>query len=282
MLIVLHSAKTNTIHISNRRWDPVTATSSAYMGTASGLLTSATDIVVRPYETYKQRLPSNPNGGQTVPGLDGHQLIHNSSELTRPGNKAGMQSTPGSSNASGTNNGLKVAGDMAAASGISFAMMTGNFAKGLFVDIPFATAEGFRATPALYGEKPSHYGTITGIRSGSVVAGKAFTYGMAEGLADMVMLPYKGAIKDGARGCIKGLGKGTMNLASKAASGAIGLYAYPCHGVAQTIEKAMYTARRKKVESAKMAEGKWIMETKELADPGDIVKRFDELMSTRK
>lgn len=94
--------------------------------------------------------------------------------------------------------------------------------KGLLVDIPLATAEGLRNVPALYGDKVRDHGTVTGWKSGAVVGGKAFMYGMGEGLTDIFTEPYKGGKKEGVVGVAKGVGKGTVTLMTKTTYGECG------------------------------------------------------------
>lgn len=42
---------------------------------------------------------------------------------------------------------------------------------------------------------------------------------MSEGLTDIVVQPYKGAKKEGTKGAMKGIAKGTVSLATKPLSG---------------------------------------------------------------
>jgi len=44
-------------------------------------------------------------------------------------------------------------------------------------------------------------------------------YGMGEGLTDIFVQPYAGAQKEGTLGAVKGVGKGTVSLVTKTASG---------------------------------------------------------------
>lgn len=42
---------------------------------------------------------------------------------------------------------------------------------------------------------------------------------MTEGLADIFVQPYKGAKEEGALGALKGVGKGTVGIATKTSAG---------------------------------------------------------------
>ena len=64
------------------------------------------------------------------------------------------------------------AGAIVLASAKSLGKFHGNFFKGLAVDIPYATAEGLRNAPKLYGEEVRDNGPVTDWKSGAVVGGK--------------------------------------------------------------------------------------------------------------
>lgn len=87
-----------------------------------------------------------------------------------------------------------------------------NFCMGL--------SKGFRNAPRLYNDetvRPTE--KVTGIHSGVKVAAKEFGFGVYDGLAGLVSQPLKGAEKDGARGLVKGFGKGIGGLMLKPAAG---------------------------------------------------------------
>lgn len=114
-----------------------------------------------------------------------------------------------------------VAGKMAAASGKAFGDFTLNGFKAATVDIPLACSEGLKNVPALYGDKVRDNGRVTDWKSGAIVGGKSFMYGMGEGLTDIFVQPYRGAQKEGAVGALKGVGKGTVSLITKTGSGTL-------------------------------------------------------------
>jgi hypothetical protein len=85
--------------------------------------------------------------------------------------------------------------------------------QGMTVDIPLAMTEGMRNVPRLYGEKPQHQVSITGIKSRFALGGTGFTSGMSEAMCDLVVKPYEGIRNDGAKGAVAGIGKGMANMA---------------------------------------------------------------------
>lgn len=63
--------------------------------------------------------------------------------------------------------------DAALAAARSFGRVGGSIIKGSLVDVPSATAEGFRNAPRLWGGKADPtFGEVTDWKSGGVVAGK--------------------------------------------------------------------------------------------------------------
>lgn len=87
-----------------------------------------------------------------------------------------------------------------------------NFCMGL--------ARGFRNVPRLYNDdtvRPPE--KVTNLASGLKIAGKEFGFGMYDGISGLVTQPYKGAVKEGGMGLIKGIGKGIGGIAFKPAAG---------------------------------------------------------------
>lgn len=87
-----------------------------------------------------------------------------------------------------------------------------NFCMGL--------AKGFRNVPRLYNDDTVRkQEKVTGLTSGLMLAGKEFGFGLYDGITGLVTQPYKGAEKEGARGLIKGFGKGIGGLILKPQAG---------------------------------------------------------------
>jgi hypothetical protein len=118
--------------LENRRWDPVTGSASAALGTANEMVSAFGGIFTHPYDEYKHA----------------HQISSEGEKTKVP------------------------AARMALASVKSIGRFNGSFFKGTMIDIPMAVTEGLRAAPRLYGEKPREYGPISDWQSGAIVAGK--------------------------------------------------------------------------------------------------------------
>lgn len=152
------------------------------------------------------------------------------------------------------------AGQMASASAMSLAMFAPKALKGMTVDIPLAITDGLKNVPRAYGDTPRDHGPVTGFRTGATVAGKTFAFGFMDGLSDVVVQPYKGAQAEGAKGAVKGVGKGMANLVTKSGAGMFGLMGYTSAGIAKSLRTAMYSKTRKTVAKARHEEGRWLLQ----------------------
>lgn len=96
------------------------------------------------------------------------------------------------------------------------------------VVIPVAFTEGLRNVPRLYGEDVRDLGEVRDWKSGTTAGAKVVVYGIADGVSDMFVLPYQGGQRDGAKGAIKGFGKGVAGMTSKLFAGTVFFcFSYP-------------------------------------------------------
>ncbi|KAG8629853.1 hypothetical protein KVT40_001472 [Elsinoe batatas] len=149
----LTSLETEPIHIENRRWDPITASSSSMIGLTTDMVNHTFGIFKNPYDEImasKAREEDDQSGGKTA---------------------------------------LRAVGSSAK----SVSMMNVSLFKGTMVDLPLALTEGLKAVPKLYGEAPQKHGAVDGWMSGGVVAGKSFAHGMVDGITDLVKQPMQGS-----------------------------------------------------------------------------------------
>lgn len=232
------------IDIRNERWEPVTAISSSYIGIGFDTLNATADIFRKPYVEYRKgQVKESGTINRQLPQVAGDNASIAASTRSSIGKKAG----------------LRTAGAMVTATGKSIGALLAVETKGVLVDLPLAAAEGMFAVPTLYGEKVRDHGKVTGAKSGAIAAGKAFTYGLFDGVSDLIVQPYKGGKEGGAWGVVKGIGKGTVGLTTKVAGGSIGLFGYQSQGIAKSIAKAFNISTKTCVEEAKKAEGLWLI-----------------------
>lgn len=216
------SYESQPITIETRRWDPVTASASAAIGTGADVMHAATGIVTKPYEEYMKAKGVNsispaPNASANT-SSNSLQPPH-SIERKTSSDSLVSQSSNSMSNTRSRQSGPQTAGKMAAASAKSLGNVFGHQTKGLFVDVPLAVTEGLNAIPGLYGSKVREPGKITDWKTGTAAAGKSFVFGIAEGMVDIFVEPYNGGRKEGAKGVVKGLGKGSLGFITRTGAG---------------------------------------------------------------
>ncbi|KAJ5099242.1 hypothetical protein N7532_006243 [Penicillium argentinense] len=163
------------------------------------------------------------------------------------------------SSASG-NNGSRIAGRMAEASNKSLAKFVPSALKGMTVDIPLAITEGMCNVPRSYGEMPQHQGSVTGIKSGFALRGTGFALGMSGAVSELVVKPYEGVRKDGAKGVVTGIGRGIANMTSKAARALFGVVVYPGVDIAKCLRSSIYSRTRKRIVKERRAKVTWLLE----------------------
>lgn len=202
----INSHEPRPIVIEIRRWDPVTASTSAAFEMYFNFLGDTAGIVTKPIDEYKQskaRKLDSPSPSTSTSTLDSNYPPGSSQQIAKSTARTGAQT----------------AGAMAAASAKSLGNAIGRPYKSIFVDVPLAVADGLHAVPKLYGSEVRERDKITDFKSGTLVAGKSFVFGIAEGFADIVVEPYKGGKKEGALGVVKGVGKGSLGFLAKTGSG---------------------------------------------------------------
>jgi hypothetical protein len=176
------------------------------------------------------------------------------------------------------NNGAVTAGRMAATMAKGFGKFNSSLFKGAVVDLPLATAEGFRNVPKLYGEEPKNHGEVTGIVSGFQVGAKNFAHGMVDGFTDPFKQPYEQGKKEGALGYAKGFGKGMAGFVSKTSSALVGIVAYPGDGIAKSLRHVAHRATRKENRARKLVEGEYLARKSEMdVDVPGVIEAFERL-----
>jgi hypothetical protein len=202
-----------SIVIENRRWDPITGTTSAALSVYMNMTSAALSIVVKPIKAYQQ--------ASTARSADSENSEVNRIEIApQSGGVASSIQTPSTSSRDRQTRGcMRPLGAAAAASATGVGDFFAYYTKGFMVDLPLAATEGLRAVPKLYGQEVRDFGPVNNWKRGVEVAGKNLAHGMMEGFIDVGMEPIKGGREEGALGVVKGLGKGLANLTTKTSSG---------------------------------------------------------------
>ncbi|KAJ9246965.1 CAZyme family GT1 [Paecilomyces variotii] len=225
--------KTKSIFIDIRRWDPVTAISSASLSAVTEIVDATVGIFRDPYREFKR-----------------HREKQNTATSDMDSNKTGAS-------AGGEYSGYGK--DMALASVISFGKFLGRTSRGALVDLPLAAVEGMRAVPRLYGENVRDNHKATDWKSGMRVAGSAFVHGLHEGVTDIFVYTYHGKREQGTIGVAKGLTKGLLSLTLKTGAATMGLVAYSNQGIYHSLRTAMKQGLTEKVEQARWVEAEYMM-----------------------
>ncbi|CAI7581566.1 unnamed protein product [Penicillium bialowiezense] len=244
----LKSYESNPIFIQTRRWDPVTGGTSSLLGMYKDILTASSDVVIRPYKEFSRARQ------QSEPEL----VVIESTNGESSGERRPSEASSRRSGSSMQDEDWRVAGNAVGGSAKSVGRIIAYYYKGVLVDIPGAVNEGLRAVPRLYGEDVKRYDDIKDFKSGVAAASDNFANGFSNGLTDIFRQPYEGSQKDGIRGAIKGFVKGPIGMGTKAASGALGLVAYPGQGLAKSLHSAIHSKTRKEIVKARLNESQYL------------------------
>lgn len=264
----------NSIHIENSRWDPVTGTASAIVGAYAGMAGAAVDIVAKPVAAL--RAPkSRDRDSNTVSTVVDNGTRHAMPPMTSSTSAQAAQVAASRGNGRGC---VSTGGAIAHGVASGVGSLLHNFAKGNLIDMPLAFAEGMRNAPRLYGGKVADHGPVTDWKSGLVVSGKNVGTGIGQGFSGMVHEPVRGAQQDGALGAVKGMGRGLLGLCTGVSSAAMGIVAYPGWGIYQSIQRSLYTKTRDRIVAARRDEARHAIG--KIKDPDieqRILERFDAL-----
>jgi hypothetical protein len=200
-----HSYRSKPILIENHRWDPLTGITSSLLGTTSDIVQSGTGIFLKPAEEYRKGRSrsatpgsrnaidssnSRPQSRQPSPARSSSDILNPSSNATSTTTTTTTNPTASTSDPTYRHQQSppalqdprpNVAGSMALASSKSLGKFFSSYTKGVLVDMPLATAEGFRSLPRLWGSEVPSYGSVTDWKSGAVVAGKNVAFGISDG-----------------------------------------------------------------------------------------------------
>ncbi|KAJ0416475.1 UDP-Glycosyltransferase/glycogen phosphorylase [Aspergillus carlsbadensis] len=256
------------ILIENRRWDPVTGGASAVMRTTTDLTGSLLGTFYKPVQEYqdyhesrKDQRPSSRSSQSSHRPTSSSSVGAPSENLEKGKAAMGVGAETSSVKSRSDQGGGRLFARMAGASGKSLASFAPTALKGMTVDIPLAMTEGLRNVPRLHGEEPRDHGPVTDVKSGFAVAGNGFMWGMAEAVSDIVVKPYQGMQQEGAKGAVKGIGKGMSNMVSKAGCAMFGVLVYPSAGIAKSLHASIHSGTRKSIVKARRGEGLWMLES---------------------
>ncbi|KAI1762248.1 hypothetical protein GGR53DRAFT_468540 [Hypoxylon sp. FL1150] len=116
--------------------------------------------------------------------------------------------------------------------------------------LPLVLGHGLAKTlyhiPTLYNDETvRRWPKITGFPSACAASCEVLWFGLFDGVADWVYLPYIGAKKQGAKGFFKGLAKGCGSILFKPAAGIMGFTTFPLFGIYKEAAKFKVVVKRK-------------------------------------
>jgi hypothetical protein len=140
----------------------------------------------------------------------------------------------------------------------------------------------FHNLPRAYGETPRQVDRVTSFSSGLQTAGKELGLGFFDGVTGLVKLPIQGAKDDGAKGFIKGVGRGVAGIVVKPSAGIYALPGYTMMGVYKEFQKHLGEGVATYILSARIAQGfdEWMYSTEEERE--EAVKTYDRIFNTIK
>ncbi|KAF8864364.1 UDP-Glycosyltransferase/glycogen phosphorylase [Acephala macrosclerotiorum] len=275
----LRILKTEPIHIENKRWDPITGTTSAFIESISNVSDAVGSMVESPLKEYR-KVKTMEREMSTTMSTTGTTSVSDDSQSIRSGTWSHSGSRAGTG-FSGTESVVSIApsANKAAANAVGrgFGKVGMALTKGA-VDLPRAMADGLHNVPALYGDKVRDYGEIRGWKSGTLSGVKSLGYGFYDGYVGFFTQPYKGARDGGALGLMKGIAKGCGGLLTQPGHAIFGVVAYPALGLYKQLNTTHVTGAQGDILKAQKEYGIWLAEWTEM-DKGEmerVLKDFDD------
>ncbi|KAF7939331.1 uncharacterized protein EAE97_007411 [Botrytis byssoidea] len=234
--------KPHPITITNRRWDPWTATTSAAFDSALDITRAMANIGLDYRTEYTRALTRSPrkNQNETGKGID----TNTNTDPASP--RSALQAS-------------------SIAVGKGFGKLGMAMSKSA-IDLPLAFADGFHELPALYGDKPRDYGQVRDWKSGSIKGAKSMGFGIVDGFTGFFTQPIQGAIQEGGKGFLKGIGKGTAGFLTKPASGIFGLVSYPALGLYKTLSTSTHQGTQGRILLAQREHGMHLAMTQQISE----------------
>ncbi|RSL45948.1 hypothetical protein CEP51_016007 [Fusarium floridanum] len=224
-------------------WDPFSATTAALIGDMSSITAGIATIphnVIKGIRASDKRGKSpspRPSTAQEPLNGPGSSQMHASQQLqmSSKDNSQDEQQDSSSSHAA------EVAKKAALQVGEGVGGIVGAAVKSP-MNFTVGLAKGLKYAPRLYHDELIRQpDKIDSFSSGLKVAGKEFALGFYDGVAGLVVQPWKGAVKEGPKGFVKGFGKGVGGLILKPAAGMFGIPAYSMQGVHAHV-RAMFSS----------------------------------------
>ncbi|KAL2136272.1 hypothetical protein VTI74DRAFT_4507 [Chaetomium olivicolor] len=180
----------------------------------------------------------------------------------------------GSSSTSSSSSANPLGFGMAIAAGKSIGRIAGATAR-TPANFTLGLARGFRNAPKLYNDdtvRPPE--KVTGLASGLKIAGKEFGLGFYDGISGLVTQPWKGAEKEGAKGFVKGVGKGIGGMFLKSSAAICSLPAYTMQGVRTGVRNMFARSSINYIITSRVLQGEEDLNGSSAEERRDIMTRW--------
>ncbi|KAJ5675180.1 Sterol 3-beta-glucosyltransferase UGT80B1 [Penicillium maclennaniae] len=150
-----------------------------------------------------------------------------------------------------------------------------NFVIWIPTDLSLSMSKGFHNAPKLYHDytvKPTP--KVHGIRSGFRAAGQELRDGFYYGVTGLVTQPRHGYQEKGAKGMMKGLGKGLGGVFLKPPAGLWGLAGYPLTGVRRNLLDSLGRTQEGQIVASRIAQGHEEMRKSSTEDRMEVARKW--------
>ncbi|KAK4105397.1 glycosyltransferase family 1 protein [Parathielavia hyrcaniae] len=164
--------------------------------------------------------------------------------------------------------------DVAIAAGVGVGRIVGAGMK-FYSNFCLGMARGFRNAPKLYNDdtvRPPE--KVTGLVSGMKIAGKEFGLGMYDGTSGLFTQPWKGTEKEGAKGFVKGFGKGVGGFFFKNAAAVWALPAYTMQGLQAEVRRKLTKSSVNYIITSRVLQGEADLAGATAEETRDIMTRW--------
>ena len=151
------------------------------------------------------------------------------------------------------------------------------------LDFTMGLAKGFHNAPKLYGDDTVRKTeNVTDFKSGVRVATKEFGLGMYDGITGLVTQPFKGAMKEGPAGFVKGIGKGIGGIMLKPQAAIFAIPGYTMKGIYKEIQSQSGSSVQNYIIAARTAQGFDEYQSASPEERRDVVMRWGVLQKNLK
>ncbi|KAG9122243.1 hypothetical protein FRC07_001470 [Ceratobasidium sp. 392] len=158
------------------------------------------------------------------------------------------------------------------------AQIVGGYALGSQAIIQGIT-EGLYNTPKLYGGEVREIGKVNGVGSGLVEGGKAFAYGLYDGVADVIKEPTKRYKENGIVGGMVGAAIGSTNLLFKPIAGALAAVSLPLEGTVKDMRALFHKKAGTERHATRYREGLLALQSASQAERERVIEAFRSHMA---